>query len=121
MELNFLFSVIETFSRALLNQQMRCGYVTKEVSKIFQAAEDSRLNHLHPSDPQNASSSSAPPSQPLSYPLDEGGSNQGLPSEGETQANKRLTICEFVLQQSSLANELRALYHCLVGESMMIG
>lgn len=37
-------------------------------------------------------------------------------SDGEAQANKRLTLCEFVLQQSSLANELRGLYHSLVGK-----
>lgn len=114
--------MVEKFSRALLNQEIRIGYVTQEVNLIFQILEESDRYLSAPHSPSasqsrektsNFSSSSDTANASLS-----GGQSTHL--DGEVQANKRLTLCEFVLQQSSLANELRGLYHSLVGESHLI-
>lgn len=109
--------MVEKFSRALLNQEIRMGYVTQEVNLIFQILEESDRYFVVPQSPSSAPTRDRTTSFSLTNDMTNSNST-GTPShsEGEVQANKRLTLCEFVLQQSSLANELRGLYHSLVGE-----
>jgi hypothetical protein len=121
---------VEKFTRALLNQEKRMGYVSQEVNLIFRILEESDRFLSTPQSPSTSSSERRDRSSSFAisnegYSMNSATNNSsthnstGPPThtEGEVQANKKLTLCEFVLQQSSLANELRGLYHSLVGAS----
>jgi hypothetical protein len=118
-------SVVEKFTRALLNQEKRIGYVSQEVNLIFRILEESDRFLSTPQSPSAASTERRDRTSSFAEGFSMNSSTNncsahnstGTPShtESEVQANKKLTLCEFVLQQSSLANELRGLYHSLVG------
>ena len=116
VKISVVKSVIETFSKGLLLHELTSRYVSGQVKLLLRMTES-----FHKKGPAaDGASGSADGSD-----VGGGGGESSSPPQTEHGApsgcgsDKELMLMDLMLQSSSLSNELRLLFHCLVGGSMV--
>lgn len=94
--------VLENYSMALFEEEKRCQYLSSQITLIVSIRESYSVNTMQQQQLHDIDGSAASGSADTA-------ATESLEVDGEVYLN------EYLMEQSTLANELRGLYHGLIG------